>query len=418
MSTIITVNAINNHSFESGLNDWIKCNNNTTTITVQNSGGIDNGKCVRISVAADGAENGILQSKFLSPGTYTVTFFAKKISGNADFWVSIFGQEASTSASYASQLDSDYAELSYTFTITGNFRKLCNVYFKAGSAEGVILLDKITLMAPLRDTFSLQYADVYLTSALQSGLNVRAAMNNNAEVIAYWPHGRRALVLPTSNSEWFECRYCGQVGYIRAEYLRNFTPANDCNSFESDLDTAYRLEEVAVQEVSAATYGNPKFYKTTAEVDQEWCHMFVDWLSGHCYWGINPGSRFPNLANCRKGVRWFFDHAEFFFINASYKAKVRTFSDFSDVITSDALTNAEQNAWMLDGDYVYFTSSKPTEVARHVAIVIYSRPTSITIAEGNMDKTTNGVIIRTIAKSNYEDEGIFGFGRPQGYSRG
>ena len=419
---MITINLISNPKFETGLADWSKkSSNSATTVVAQADGGIDNSRCVKISVPASGTQNGIRQSMTLSPGTYTISFHAKKISGNADLRVKIdFGEYSFTSNSFASVLEFEYTKVNYTFTLPGPYREWMEVSLLAGGNEGIILLDDVMLMVPLRESCELKYATVNLTTDLQGGLKVRAAMLDNAEVIGYWPHGRRALVLATEEADWYECRYRGNIGYVKAEYLTNFETALDADEFDSYYTTPNRLEEIAEYEINASTYAHPKFYSKNASAQQEWCHMFVDWVSGHNCWAYGAAQQFPYEANCRDGVRWFLENADFFFVDAEYKAKVRGFSDFSNLISSNELTTEELNERVLEGDYVYFASSNSSEVARHVALAISWNATSITIVEGNISDSNapNDVRIRTIPKANFSSEGIFGFGRPQRYSRG
>jgi len=419
---MIKINLISNPRFINGLSDWSKkSSNSATTVATLSTGGIDNSRCVRINVAANGAQNGIWQSNMLSPGIYTLSFYAKKVSGNADLHVEIdYGEYSFTSNSFASDLESEFKKFVYTFTLPGSYRDYMMVSLLAGGSEGVILLDDVELMVPLRESFGLKYATVNLTTNLQSGLNVRAAMQSNAEVIGYWPHGRRALVLPTEDASWYECRYRGNVGYVKAEFLTDFEPAMDSTDFGSYFASSNRLTEIAEYEVDASTSAHPKFYSKNATPQQEWCHMFADWISGHNCWVPDAAQHFPYVSNCRDGVRWFLQHAEFLFVDADNKAKVRAFPDFSNLISSDALTSEEINARALEGDYVYFASSNEDEVARHVALVISWNSSSIEIVEGNISASDapNDVRIRTILKSNFSSEGILGFGRPQRYSRG
>lgn len=419
---MVTINLISNPKFENGLASWSKVSSNSaTTITTQSTGGIDNSCCIKVNVASGGTQNGIRQSVTLSPGTYTVSFYAKKVSGNADLRAQIsFDDKRYTSHSFAAVLGSEYVKVNYSFTIPEPYRQWTQLTLLADGSEGIILLDDVTLMAPLRDSFELKYATVNLTSGLHDGLKVRSDMRDDAKVIGYWPHGRRALVLATEVAEWYECRYRGSVGYVKAAYLTDFKTALDPTAFGKFYETPNRLEEIAEYEVNAATYSLPKFYLKNASGGQEWCHMFADWLSSHNCWAYDATQCFPYESNCRNGVRWFLENAEFHFTDADYKAKVRGFSDFSGLINSDELTVEGREKRVMDGDYVYFASSKANEVARHVAVAISSNTTSITIAEGNIADSSapNGVRIRTILKSNFDSEGIFGFGNPSRYCYG
>lgn len=279
------------------------------------------------------------------------------------------------------------------------------------------------------------YADVNLPAATRAaGLKVRPQPSTSATEIGYWPHGRCGVVKAISNSTWYECRYRGQVGYVMAQYLENFRPAHALYP-QINADTPNRLKEVAVQEAAAEHDSHVKFYcygmnDYDANGNRtQWCHMYADWLSAHCYWGASYATVFPMIHNCKDGVRWFLQRDSFKFINGTYKANIyNNIPDMRDLVTSPSLTTAESNYYAYEGDYVYFyNESKPNEVSAHVAVVVgitssfnpatgTTQNTSITIGEGNV--ANHQTRCRTIQKSQFVTEHILGFGRPAGYFYG
>lgn len=285
----------------------------------------------------------------------------------------------------------------------------------------------------------LYFADVELPEATRaSGLKVRPTMGTSQTEIGVWPHGRLAVVRPTSDSNWLECRYRGQQGYVSASYLTNFRVATDGSNVHGTHDSPYRLLAVAQAEVNALYASHPKFYKYGMELRDangnytQWCHMFADWISTHCFWGTPYSNMFPLVDNCKEGVRWFLQRNKFAFINETFKSNIYSaVLDMRPLISQQELTTDEIKKLALEGDYVYFypedaTSTTP-QVSSHVAIVVdmgyawdttlncYKNPW-ITIAEGNVANRT--VRVRTILRENFESERILGFGTPSGYGYG
>ena len=281
----------------------------------------------------------------------------------------------------------------------------------------------------------LYFADVELPEATRaSGLKVRPTMGTSQTEIGVWPHGRLAVVRPTSDSNWLECRYRGQQGYVSASYLTNFRVATDGNLLGTH-DTPYRLLPIAQAEVNALYASHPKFYKYGMELRDangnytKWCHMFVDWLSAHAFWGTPYSGRLPMVDNCKEGVRWFLEKHRFVFINETFKTTIfNNVNDMRELLGQGELTTKEIEYLALEGDYVYFYSSdEENQVSSHVALVVGMsnvwdstlncwKNSSITIAEGNV---ANRIVrVRTITRENFESEGILGFGEPDGFSYG
>lgn len=398
MSDMSEINILGNPDFTEGLDDWHTHGwYEGNTINWISSGGISGSACIELAVPAQLGQSYIYQSVQLLPGTYTAKIHAKKISGNADVWIQVYAGEWFYSPSLRSQINEDsYTEISFQFTI--NVSCLVQIRYIAGSAEGVVRFDGAVLMAGVNDLTpgTMYYANVHVGS---SGLRVRSLPSANGQTLGYWPNGRKAVVTGiTGSNEWVECRWHDHIAYVARSYLTNVVQISNIYNYGEILNV------VGAAEKTTGTH-NVKYYATGYDSGSLWCHLFADWIVGHCIW---DSSYLPNVANCRQGVISFLQEDMFVFVNSWHKNDVwENCAATSEWMDSAVMSSFESSYVPSAGDYVYFRKYTgqcgytPTETSYHVGVVVACTASTdgctVTVVEGNSsgENVQNGVGIIT-----------------------
>ncbi len=371
------VNAIKNPGFESGMDEWsIYGWYSGNKVEHQATGGIDNGKCVKLTVPAEKGQSHIYTHASVMPGSHTLKFNVKRIIGDVDVWIMLYVNGAwKYSPSFIPQLTSSFTELSYTFAATGYGMQNVEIRLIAGSAEGVALFDNVSLMVD-ESEYESPYDGWLYANVIQNDVRLRDTPSTSGSIVGYYPKGRRAVIKDAGNG-WFKCRWKNKDAYILGTTLSPPTANEDMER--------YILVNVANQEVNAQHNGNPKYYNKELDNNGDWCHWFADWITCHCLWPFDGDLNIPQESNVRNGISFFLQSDSFYFVHAEDKVKAYGFSDLKEFMSQAELTNAEMNYRAEIGDYVYFRIDDTTKISRHVGVVIdvSSNGTTITSIEGN-----------------------------------
>ena len=352
----------------------------------------------------------------LRHGQYTVQAKVKKVSGTPDMWIQVQcnGTTVNSPSSVNQLTEDDFITVSVSFSNSSSSWKYAAVFFICSGGE--VLLDEAELNTnENKIVHLLKYGTVNADYVA-----VRSAGNANAPVIARVPQNRKMVLLETDDYNWLECRCkLANSPYVGTGYIMRSCISNLCNADDPD-DYCYEYPDARLAAVGKAEEGINKnghhiqeFYSPNL-TSGKWCHYFADWLSAVCYWGSisDSHSSVPFVGNCRDGILWFLNNSAFTFTTAAQKAKLRSFSDFSSLISSDDLSTDEASYEPEVGDYVYFASSNPAEAAQHVAVVIDVKSDGqIEIVEGNYDGMSIAYS-RTISPDIGGAGNIVGFGSP------
>ena len=387
-----TINVIKNPKFEEGLNGWFaKGTYDGNTIEIKPSAGVS-GNSARLSVPEELGMTYICQRVNLLPGNYEVSFMAKKVSGNADVWIGVnVNGGFKYSPSFLPKMSTKYTNLSYAFSVGGNNRTTVTIYLNAGSIPGVVDFDNVSLLAEDENDMllnTLYYADVNVNS---EGVKVRAKIPNGT-ILGHWQKGRRAVIERVKdNDEWVRCRWKNKYAYVQKSFLTNIRRV-------PDTDYEAILKDVMEDEMEKAASHAIKYYYKNEKYTDQWCHMFADWLAGHCAW--ESGAYIPTVSGCKQGVKNFLENNRFKFVNSQHKAEIyNNVSDIKQFMDGESLDPYEESFVPEIGDYIYLRKCngdkgyKSNLTSYHVGIVkevkVENGGVSIVAMEGNTDAEGN-----------------------------
>lgn len=435
------INLIKNNGFENGFNSWIPLPTEAENQITLESSDIHTGtRCAKLSTTKAGQCRLHQTIEVMGGKAYTLSFWAKR-TGLIDVWVmySINGGAYIPLPSRRDEVTAIYQKIYQEIPVSGTGVVNLTIAIIAGSMAGTAWVDDVELWGEPTESDdnddTMAEAELLYADVCKSEVRIRKEMSTSSDVLGYWPKGRLGIVKKTTDPNWYECRirttkasgnqdYDYMTGYIKTDCLENFRAAAYPYIPSDNYDDTERLVDVAEQEKSAQTSKKPMYYKKNIGTESAWCHFFADWLVAHCYWGDVAflRTRIPFADNCGQGVQFFLREGEFYFVDSDEKKRIfENLPEYEGLVTSGELTSAETAFFPSEGDYVYFKKkeSHPEDnVSSHVAIVIgRNYKQSITIAEGNVD-TTNGVNTRTIAMSDFLNEGILGFGAPMVHGHG
>lgn len=325
--------------------------------------------------------------------SYVLSFYAKH-TGNMRVWMSAGYMISATEQRHFYDvnliLTNIYKKFTLQFTMPSNaYSDIVEIGIMGGygpNTGDAAWVDKAELVgeSPLPEP-TMCFADVECNT---SGLKIRSArVNNESNVLGYWPKGRLAVVetIP-GDDQWMRCKWKNSDAFVNKSFLRNIRP------IPSQLERHELLASIANNELTvihALKFYGPNLSNPN---NVNWCHYFADWFAGHWCWNAVT---IPDESNCRDGVIRFLQYGSFIFVNQWHKQEVKRHApQTSQYMDEENLDSFETNYRPRLGDYVYFrktpteTEYAQTETSYHVGIVTdvtsYGSGYKVTAIEGNV----------------------------------
>ncbi len=234
---------------------------------------------------------------------------------------------------------------------------------------------------------SLFYAQV---STSGGTINVRNTPGSSGDILGVWPNERIAICEKTTDTGWYKTRYAGKTAYVSALYM-------------TVLSTAVQSTYVG----RLATIYTPEIGRTNASyfdgASGAWCQRFVNWLLRAIY---VPTDRVPTTSGTGYGIKFWVDHATFYFKSAEHKERVN--KKYSLGVGS-TLSSDEEKYKPAPGDVIYFRWSDEEStnvVVSHTGIVISVSGGYVNTIEGNK---SSAVGTRSTLLTSSQ---IVGYGKP------